>query len=213
MPTLAGLRRRGYTPEGDTRLLRRGRHQPHRCSHRDGAARAQPPDSDLNIRAPRRMAVLNPLKVVIENFSGERYRPPRRRQQSRRPRVPELAPFHFHVRFMSIVTTSWKTRRADSTDSSPGREVRLRYGYFIRCEEVGQRRLGPGRRAPLHLRSRDAGAAQPPTAGASGQPSTGSPPLTPLTPKSGSTTAYSPSPTPTTFPKARPGQTSSIPTP
>ena len=53
----------------------------------------------------------------------------------------ELAPFHSPASYTSIATTSWKTRRAGSTVSHQGREVRLRYGYFIKCEEVDQGRL------------------------------------------------------------------------
>jgi glutaminyl-tRNA synthetase len=134
MPTIAGLRRRGYTPEAIRDF----------CD-RIGVARK---DSlvdigllehcireDLNRRAPRVMAVLRPLKVVIENY------PEGRVEELQGPYHPEDAslgsrPIPF--------SRSILIERDDFTENpprnyhrlAPGREVRLRYGYFIRCVDV-----------------------------------------------------------------------------
>ena len=83
MPTISGLRRRGYTPESIRDF----------CAHRRGeegnvidvAQLEHSVREDLNRRAPRVMAVLRPLKVVIENYPGGAGRRGRRHQQPRRP--------------------------------------------------------------------------------------------------------------------------------
>ncbi len=134
MPTLAGLRRRGYTPE----------------SVRDFCARigvAKKPNvidvallehavrEDLNHRAPRAMAVLRPLKVVIENYpegqadditavnnpedpsAGSRRVPFSRELYIERDDFMEEPP----KKFFRL---------------APGTEVRLRYAYILKCERV-----------------------------------------------------------------------------
>jgi len=134
MPTIAGLRRRGYTPEAIRDF----------CD-RIGVARK---DSlvdigllehcvreDLNQRARRVMAVLRPLKVVIENY------PEGQVEELQGPYHPEDA----SLRSRPIpFSRSILIERDDFTENpprnyhrlAPGREVRLRYGYFIRCVDV-----------------------------------------------------------------------------
>ncbi len=134
MPTLAGLRRRGYTPEAIRAFC-----------ERIGVAKA---DSvvdvgllehhlrqDLERRAPRALAVLRPLKLTIDNFpEGE---------------VRELdAPLHpddpsHGTRKMPFSRTLYVERddfREDPPKDwfrlAPGREVRLRYACLVRCHEV-----------------------------------------------------------------------------
>ena len=113
MPTLAGLRRRGYTPEAlrafcDEVGINRT------TALTEMALLEHSLRTDLNLRAPRRMAVLNPLKVVIENFpEGETDH----LDAVNNPKTPvlELEPSHSPASYTSIAMTSWKTRRAGST--------------------------------------------------------------------------------------------------
>ena len=89
----------------------------------------------LNKTALRRMAVLRPLKLVIENYEGAGEEleainhPDDAAAGTRRDplRAGDLS---------SSATTSWRTRRRSSSASSPGTEVRLRYAYFVTCREV-----------------------------------------------------------------------------
>ena len=134
MPTIAGLRRRGYTPQANrvfcdevginrtVALTEMGLLEHHLRT-------------DLNMRAQRRMAVLNPLKVVIENFpegevdyldavnnpedesAGTRQVPFTRELFIDRDDFMEDPPRRFYR-------------------LAPDREVRLRYGYFIKCVEA-----------------------------------------------------------------------------
>jgi glutaminyl-tRNA synthetase len=140
MPTLAGLRRRGVPPEAVREFVRR-----------IGVARAnsvvdvQMLDSairdSLNKAAPRRMAVLRPLKVVIENYpegqaeeleainnpedpsAGTRKVPFSRELYVERDDFMENPPKKFYR-------------------LAPGREVRLRYAYFVTCREVVKNAAG-----------------------------------------------------------------------
>ena len=83
MPTISGLRRRGYTPEAIRNFCERigvaKRENVVDIANLEHAIR-----EDLNVRAPRVMGVLNPVKVVIENYPENPGRRGRRHQQSRR---------------------------------------------------------------------------------------------------------------------------------
>jgi glutaminyl-tRNA synthetase len=134
MPTLSGLRRRGYTPESIRDF----------CS-RIGVAKkenvidvAQLEHSvreDLNRRAPRVMAVLNPLKVVITNY------PEGQVEEVDVINNPEDASAGTRrVPFSRELFIEQDVFREDQPKKffrlSPGSEVRLRCAYFIRCDEV-----------------------------------------------------------------------------
>lgn len=135
LPTLAGLRRRGFTPAALRDFC-----------ERIGVAKANSTvdvtllehcqREDLNTQAPRVLCVLRPLKLVIENYpegkveeleapfypydvprEGSRKVPFSRTLYIERDDFAEVPPKGFHR-------------------LSPGREVRLRYGYFVRCESV-----------------------------------------------------------------------------
>jgi len=134
MPTLSGLRRRGYTPESIRNF-----------SDRVGMAKRENTidvsllefsiREDLNKRAKRVLAVLNPLKVVITNYPdgqteeleainnpednsmGTRKIPFSKEIYIDRDDFKEIPPPKFHR-------------------LSPGKEVRLRYAYIISCDEV-----------------------------------------------------------------------------
>jgi glutaminyl-tRNA synthetase len=134
MPTLAGLRRRGYTPEAIRRFA-------------DGVGIAKRDNvielarlefeirEHLNKTAPRAMAVLRPLKLVIDNYppgagealdavnnpedpaAGTRKLPFSRELWIEREDFAEVPPKGFHR-------------------LSPGKEVRLRYAYFVTCTSL-----------------------------------------------------------------------------
>jgi len=134
MPTLAGLRRRGYTPEAirafcekigvaktdstvDVGLLEHGLRE------------------DLNRRSPRVMAVLRPLKVVIENFPEGEVR------EVGAPLHPEdPAQGSRRVPFSRVLYVERDDFREDPPKDwfrlAPGREVRLRYACLVRCTGV-----------------------------------------------------------------------------
>jgi len=140
MPTVSGLRRRGYTPESIRTF----------CD-RIGVAKA---DSivdvallehclreDLNKRAPRFMAVLRPLRVVIENFpEGE----VEELDAVNNPEDPTAGTRK--VPFSRVIYLEQGDFMEDPPRKfyrlSPGREVRLRYAFFITCRDVVKNEKG-----------------------------------------------------------------------
>jgi glutaminyl-tRNA synthetase len=134
MPTISGLRRRGYTPEAVREFCRRVG-----VTKFDGVTDIVQLENalreDLNERAVRVMAVLRPLKVVIENY------PPGQSEELDAVNNPQdesagtrKVPFGREIYI----------ERDDYMDDAPknffrlsiGREVRLRYAYFITCTDV-----------------------------------------------------------------------------
>jgi glutaminyl-tRNA synthetase len=146
MPTLVGARRRGYTPEGIRRF-----------AERIGVAKA---DSwidyavledcmreHLNEVAPRRVAVLDPVRLVIDNYPegrSEDCHPPNH------PQRPDLG-----TRAVPFSRELW-IEREDVVEQpppgyfrlSPGNEVRLRYAFLVRC--VGVEKDAAGNIAVVH---------------------------------------------------------------
>ena len=134
MPTISGLRRRGYTPEAIRNF----------CD-RIGLAKANSVvdlallefsiREDLNKRAPRRMGVLKPLKVVIENYPQNQVED---LEAVNNPEDPAMG--SRRVPFSSVIYIEQDDFREDPPKKyfrlAPGREVRLRYAYFITCREV-----------------------------------------------------------------------------
>lgn len=131
MPTLAGLRRRGYTPEAIRTF----------CDRIGVAKRDSVVDiallehclrEDLNKRAPRAMAVLRPLRVVIENYPEGRVE---EMEAINNPEDPSMGTRR--VPFSRVLYIEEDDFREDPPPKyyrlAPGREVRLRYAYFIRC--------------------------------------------------------------------------------
>ncbi len=146
MPTLAGARRRGYTPEGFRRF-----------AERIGVSKA---DSwidysvledcmreHLNETAERRIAVLDPLKLIIDNY-------PEGQQEDcfapNHPQKPELG-----KRAVPLTRELW-IEREDFSDNPPkgyfrlfpGNSVRLRYGYVVKC--TGYDKDAQGNVAAVH---------------------------------------------------------------
>jgi glutaminyl-tRNA synthetase len=134
MPTLAGLRRRGFTPEG-IRLF---------CS-RIGVAKANSTVNvdllefclreDLNKRAKRVMAVLDPLKVVIDNYAEGKFE-----ELTAENNPEDLSAGTRKIPFGREIYIE----REDFMENplkkffrlAPGVEVRLKHAYLIRCERV-----------------------------------------------------------------------------
>ena len=135
MPTLAALRRRGVTPEAIRDLMERvGVAKAN--SRTDIAMFEHAIRDDLNFRAPRVMCVLRPLKVVITNYPADQtewldasYWPHDVPKEGTRK-----VPFSRELFIEADDFMENPPRRYHRL--SPGQEVRLRYGYFIRCEEV-----------------------------------------------------------------------------
>lgn len=134
MPTISGLRRRGYTPESIRDF-----------ADRIGVAKADSTVDvallehclrvDLNKRAPRVMAVLEPLKVVIENYpEGES----ELLEAINNPEDPEAG--SRQIPFSRELWIEKNDFREEAPKKyfrlAPGREVRLRYGFFITCQEI-----------------------------------------------------------------------------
>ncbi|MET0340779.1 MAG: glutamine--tRNA ligase/YqeY domain fusion protein [Polyangiales bacterium] len=134
MPTIAGLRRRGYTPSGLRRFCERVGVS-RRDSLIDIGLLEHTIREDLNATSPRVLAVLRPLKVTLTNFpEGETieldaaYNGEDPSWGSRKvPLSREL--FIEREDFMETPVKGWFRL-------SPGSEVRLRYACIIRCEEV-----------------------------------------------------------------------------
>jgi glutaminyl-tRNA synthetase len=134
MPTVAGLRRRGYTPEAIRDFCARigvAKND----SIVDVALLENCVREDLNARAPRVMAVLRPLRVVIDNYPEGR--------------VEEFdAPYHPQDTGMGSRKVPFSRVLCIEKDDflenppkkfyrlAPGKEVRLRYGYFVKCVNV-----------------------------------------------------------------------------
>ncbi|HZH82071.1 MAG TPA: glutamine--tRNA ligase/YqeY domain fusion protein [Phototrophicaceae bacterium] len=134
MPTLAGFRRRGYTPEAIRNFCERiGVAK--RNSIVDVAMLEHSLREDLNKRAPRVMAVLRPIKVVLENYPEgqieelDAINNPEDPSQGTR-KVPFSREFYIEEEDFRENPPKGFFRL------SPGKEVRLRYAYIIKCTEV-----------------------------------------------------------------------------
>jgi len=131
MPTLAGLRRRGYTPES-IRLFCERLGVSKADSRIDYSVLEQALRDDLDPRAERRVAVLDPLKLVIANYpegQSELCRAPRN------PHDPDQG-----VREFPFSRELWIERDDFREDPPkkyfrlfPGNTVRLKYGYVVKC--------------------------------------------------------------------------------
>ncbi len=134
MPTISGLRRRGYTPDS-IRVF----------ADRVGVARRENTSDalwledslrdDLNRRALRVMAVLNPLKIVIENYPDGVVED---LEAVNNPEDPSMG--HRKIKFSKTLYIEQDDFRENPPKKyfrlSPGMEVRLRYAYIIKCTSV-----------------------------------------------------------------------------
>ena len=134
MPTLSGIRRRGYTPEALRNFC-----ASIGLSKTNGSIELGRLEyfvrEDLNKRAPRVMAVLRPLKVVIDNYPEGQVE---EMEAINNPEDPAAGTRK--VPFSKVLYIEQDDFREDPPKQffrlSPGREVRLRYGYFITCTGV-----------------------------------------------------------------------------
>ncbi|MEW5870244.1 MAG: glutamine--tRNA ligase/YqeY domain fusion protein [Chloroflexota bacterium] len=134
MPTLTAMRRRGYTPEAVLDFINRVGVAKN-DSMVDPALLEHCVREDLNQHAPRVMGILNPLRVVITNYPEghvdelEAINNPEDPSAGRR-----VVPFS---RVLYIEQEDFREQPPPKYFRlTPGREVRLRYAYFIKCEEV-----------------------------------------------------------------------------
>jgi glutaminyl-tRNA synthetase len=134
MPTIAGLRRRGYTPEAIRDFCERIG-VTRKNSMVDLALLEHCLREDLNRRAPRVMAVLRPLRLVLENYPEGQVEP---MEAVNNPEDPAMGrrPVPFS-RVLYIERDDFRESPPPKYHRlAPGREVRLRYGYFVRCTGV-----------------------------------------------------------------------------
>jgi len=134
MPTISGIRRRGYTPAAIRNFCERiGIAK--RDSTVDIALLEYCIREDLNKNAQRAMAVLNPLKVVITNYPEEAEE---ELDAVNNPEDPAAGTRQ--VPFSRVIYIEKDDFREDPPKQffrlAPGREVRLRYAYFITCTDV-----------------------------------------------------------------------------
>ncbi len=134
MPTLSGLRRRGFTPAAIRNFM-----EEIGVAKRDNVMEMTKLESilreDLNKRCERRMGILNPLKIVITNYPEgkeeflEAVNNPENEKAGRR-KVPFGRELYIeHNDFMEDPPKKFFRL-------APGREIRLRYAYFITCNDV-----------------------------------------------------------------------------
>jgi glutaminyl-tRNA synthetase len=140
MPTLVGARRRGFTPDGFRLLIERTGVSKN-DTWLDMSLLESAMRDDLNEVAERRVAILDPLKLIIDNYpegqSEECFAP-------NHPQKPELG-----KRSLPFSRELW-IERDDFMETppkayfrlSPGKEVRLRYGYIVQCTGVDKDAAG-----------------------------------------------------------------------
>ncbi len=134
MPTIAGLRRRGYTPEAIRDF-----------ADRIGVAKSNSVvdiallehclRDDLNRRAERRMVVLNPLKVIIDNYPDNGVE---ELEADNNPENPDAGTRK--IPFSKIIYIEREDFREEAPRKwfrlAPGKEVRLKHAYYITCTKV-----------------------------------------------------------------------------
>ena len=134
MPTLSAMRRRGYPPEVILKFLE-AVGVPHHNNLVDIALLEAMLRDNLNLATPRVMAVLHPLKVVIDNYPSSLV------EELEAVNNPEDASAGTRkIKFSREIYIDREDFREEPPKKyfrlAPGREVRLRYGYFITCVDV-----------------------------------------------------------------------------
>ena len=134
LPTLKGLRRRGYTPESIRAFCDRigvaKRDSIVEMAQLEHAIR-----EDLNHRAPRVMGVLHPLRVVIDNYPDDQVE---ELDAVNNPEDPDMG--SRKIPFSKVLYIEQEDFHENPPQKffrlAPGQEVRLRYAYIIRCVDV-----------------------------------------------------------------------------
>ena len=134
MNTLAGLRRRGYTPEA-IRVFAERIGVSKADSWIDMGVLEECLREDLNERSHRRLSILDPLKVIIDNYPDDRFEDcwapnhPQKPEAGNRTLPLSKEIYIERSDFMEVPPKGYFRL-------SPGREVRLRYAYIIKCTDV-----------------------------------------------------------------------------
>ncbi len=149
MPTISGFLRRGYTPEAIRNFCERiGVAKSN--SVVDIALLEHCIRQDLNLRAPRVMAVLRPLRVVIDNYPEGKVE---QLDAENNPEDPSMG--RRKIPFSRVVYIEQDDFREDPPEKffrlTPGREVRLKHAYYVKCERVVKDK-GTGQVAEVHCR-------------------------------------------------------------
>ncbi len=146
MPTIAGVRRRGFTPEG-IRLFAERVGVSKSDSVIDYSVLEDAQREVLNESAPRRIAVLDPLKLVIDNWPADHV------EECLAPNHPQKP--DWGKRPMPMTAELWIEREDFMEQPSkgyfrlfPGNQVRLKYGYVVRC--TGYSKDASGRVDEVH---------------------------------------------------------------
>jgi glutaminyl-tRNA synthetase len=134
MPTISGLRRRGYTPESIREFCERIG-----VAKKDSVVDIKLLEycirEDLNKCAPRVLGVLRPLRLVIENYPEDQVE---ELEAINNPEDPSMGTRM--VPFSRVLYIEREDFREDAPKKwfrlAPGREVRLRYGYYVTCVDV-----------------------------------------------------------------------------
>ncbi|MES0397103.1 MAG: glutamine--tRNA ligase/YqeY domain fusion protein [Syntrophobacteria bacterium] len=134
MPTISGLRRRGYTPESIREFCERIG-----VAKKDSVVDIKLLEycirEDLNKYAPRVLGVLRPLRLIIDNYPEDQVE---ELEAINNPEDPSMGTRM--VPFSRVLYIEREDFREDAPKKwfrlAPGREVRLRYGYYITCVEV-----------------------------------------------------------------------------
>jgi glutaminyl-tRNA synthetase len=134
MPTISGLRRRGYTPEAIRTFVRETG-----VSKGSGVVDSQMLDyfvrEDLKMKAPRTMGILRPLKVVITNYPEGQVE---MLEAEINPENPEMGTRQ--IPFSKEIYIEQEDFMENPPKKYfrlfPGNEVRLKHAYFIKCEDV-----------------------------------------------------------------------------
>ncbi|NMB93684.1 MAG: glutamine--tRNA ligase/YqeY domain fusion protein [Flexilinea flocculi] len=134
MPTLCGLRRRGYTPEAIKDFIKRVGIAKN-FSIIDIALLESAIRDDLNQHSLRRMAVLKPLKVIIDNYPDQQVE---ELDAENNPGDPEAGTRK--IPFSKVIYIDQDDFRETPPPKYyrlfPGNEVRLRYAYYIKCTDI-----------------------------------------------------------------------------
>jgi glutaminyl-tRNA synthetase len=146
MPTLVGARRRGYTPEG-FRLFTERIGVSKADSWIDYSVLEDAMRDDLNERAPRRMAVLDPVKLIIDNYPADHS------ELCEAPNHPQKP--DWGRRQMPFSRELW-IEREDFVEAPPkgyfrlfpGNQVRLRFGFVVKC--IGADKDASGKVTAVH---------------------------------------------------------------
>lgn len=146
MPTIVGLRRRGYTPEGIALMCERTGVSKSNAWIDYGVLEAALRD-DLEAKAPRATAVLDPVKLIIDNYPEGRTEPCK---APAHPQRPEMGERHFpFARELWIEAEDYmESPPKGYFRLFPGNKVRLRFGYVVEC--TGAEKDASGKVVAVH---------------------------------------------------------------